>query len=137
MVVVRDEEKMINKPMTNASIYVRVFVHVIASALMFLCSVRSLIRHNKPLVYFNHSLYSTESRGNHAADPTSQTPLQINIEGPDEKPGELRLLSRPLGVRERPTTIVKTATQRMKELLDSEKLMEQRRHLYAPPKSSK
>ena len=28
MVVVRDEEKMINKPMTNASIYVRVFVHV-------------------------------------------------------------------------------------------------------------
>ena len=97
---------------------------------MFLCFVRTLIRHNKPR--FNYSFYSTASKGKDAVQKTSQAPLQIDIEGPDEKPGELRLLSRPLGVRERPTTIVKTATQRMKELLDSEKRIEQRRHLWVP-----
>ncbi|TEB34348.1 hypothetical protein FA13DRAFT_82020 [Coprinellus micaceus] len=38
-------------------------------------------------------------------------------------------LTRPLGVRERPTTIVKTRMQRMKELLDSDVRTAQRRHL--------
>jgi ATPase complex subunit ATP10 len=104
---------------------------------MSLCLVRSLIRHQKPLVCFNRPFYSTGLRGNEVVEPTNQGPLQVDIEGPDEKPGELRLLNRPLGVRERPTTIVKTRTERMKELLDSDKRMEQRRHLYVPRKLSK
>lgn len=91
---------------------------------MSLCPVQSFFRHRKLLFYFNRSFYSTAFRRKDV-----EPPLQIDIEGPDEKPGELRLLSRPLGVRERPTPIVKTRTQRMKELLDSEKVIEQRRHL--------
>ena len=42
---------------------------------------------------------------------------------------ELGPLSRPLGIRERPTTLVKTKTQRLKELLDSDVRTAQRRHL--------
>ncbi|KAF9482291.1 F1F0 ATP synthase assembly protein Atp10, partial [Pholiota conissans] len=38
-------------------------------------------------------------------------------------------LERPLGVRQRPTTIVRSRTERMKDLLDQEARMAQRRHL--------
>jgi len=93
---------------------------------------RILIRHRKLLVGFNRSFFSTRLWRKEVVEPTSKTPLQIDIEGPDEKTGELRLLNRPLGVRERPTTIVKTRKEKLNELLDSDKRMEQRRHLYVP-----
>ncbi|RXW14905.1 hypothetical protein EST38_g10949 [Candolleomyces aberdarensis] len=50
-------------------------------------------------------------------------------QGPSAKEPELGPLGRPLGVRERPTTIVKTKTQRMKEMMDNDVLTVQRRHL--------
>lgn len=66
------------------------------------------------------------------AEPSDQKALQIEIEGLDPKPGVLPPLNRPLGVRERPTTIVKTRTQKMKDLMDSDVRTAQRRHLYVP-----
>jgi len=38
-------------------------------------------------------------------------------------------LSRPLGVRERPTTVIKTVKQKLKDLMDNDHRMAQRRHL--------
>ncbi|TFK26552.1 F1F0 ATP synthase assembly protein Atp10 [Coprinopsis marcescibilis] len=46
----------------------------------------------------------------------------------DEKEG-LGSLTRPLGVRERPTTVVKSTTQKLKDLMDTDVRMAQRRHL--------
>jgi hypothetical protein len=51
--------------------------------------------------------------------------------GPDAPPSNaLPPLSRPLGVRERPTTLVKSTTSRLKELMDVDARMAQRRHLF-------
>ncbi|KIL59466.1 hypothetical protein M378DRAFT_131521 [Amanita muscaria Koide BX008] len=47
----------------------------------------------------------------------------------DKKPDGLPPLSRPLGVRERPTIFRKTKTERIKELMNHDVRMEQRRHL--------
>ncbi|KAF8190530.1 ATP10 protein-domain-containing protein [Pholiota molesta] len=46
-----------------------------------------------------------------------------------DSPTNLGPLNRPLGVRQRPTTVVKSRTERMKVLLDQEARMAQRRHL--------
>lgn len=65
-----------------------------------------------------------------APKPTQQDPL-ATIEGPDApKNDSLPPLSRPLGVRERPTTIVKSTTDRLKKLMDTDVRMAQRRHLF-------
>ncbi|KAG6916737.1 hypothetical protein DXG01_005557 [Tephrocybe rancida] len=59
--------------------------------------------------------------------------LQNQLAGPDVKPGdsgELGPLTRPLGVTERPTTLLKTRTQKAVEILmDSDVRMAHRRHL--------
>ncbi|KAG5733248.1 hypothetical protein E4T56_gene20852 [Termitomyces sp. T112] len=56
--------------------------------------------------------------------------LQSELSEPDVKPGELGPLSRPLGVTERPTTLVKTRTQKAVEILtDSDARIAHRRHL--------
>lgn len=53
------------------------------------------------------------------------------IEGPDAPSKDtLPPLSRPLGVRERPTTLIKSTTDRLKELMDTDVRMAQRRHLF-------
>lgn len=60
----------------------------------------------------------------------SHDPLQsLTTDGP--KKDVLPSLSRPLGVRERPTIFKKTRTERIKELMDRDARMDQRRHLYA------
>lgn len=60
----------------------------------------------------------------------TQDPL-ATIEGPGApKNDSLPPLSRPLGVRERPSTVVKTTTDRLKELMDTDVRMAQRRHLF-------
>ncbi|PPR01513.1 hypothetical protein CVT24_001883 [Panaeolus cyanescens] len=46
-----------------------------------------------------------------------------------ETKNALKLLGRPLGVRQRPTTVERTRTEKMKDLLDAETRMAQRRHL--------
>ncbi|KAF7763559.1 hypothetical protein Agabi119p4_8096 [Agaricus bisporus var. burnettii] len=53
-----------------------------------------------------------------------------SIQGSDAPPtNTLPPLNRPLGVRERPTTLAKSTTARIKELMHTDALMEQRRHL--------
>jgi hypothetical protein len=61
---------------------------------------------------------------------SSSQPNTIDIEGPSVNPNDLQPLNRPLGVRERPTTIVKTRTERMKALMDQDVRLAERRHLY-------
>ena len=95
---------------------------------MALCYIRNLIPHRTPLASLHRSFYSTGVPGKEVVESTSKSP-PINTEEPHTKTGELRLLHRPLGVRERPTTMVKTTRQALEELLDSKKVIEQRRHL--------
>ncbi|KAF9456417.1 ATP10 protein-domain-containing protein [Collybia nuda] len=89
-------------------------------------SARNLVHQRDSL---RRSFCSTRVWRKDGAEPQSQNALQVEIEGPDPKPNVLPPLNRPLGVRERPTTIVKTRTQRMKELMDSDVRTAQRRHL--------
>ncbi|KAF8644893.1 hypothetical protein AX16_008178 [Volvariella volvacea WC 439] len=63
------------------------------------------------------------SSASSASSPKSKSPVDAS-DGDVVPP-----LDRPLGVRERPTTIVKSRTERIKELMDTEARMEQRRHL--------
>jgi len=62
--------------------------------------------------------------------PSSSQRNTIDIEGPSVNPNDLQPLNRPLGVRERPTTTVKTRTERMKALMDQDVRLAERRHLY-------
>ncbi|KAF8068725.1 ATP10 protein-domain-containing protein, partial [Lyophyllum atratum] len=92
--------------------------------------VRSVSRYQEHLLYIRRSFCSTSRRNQDEPSSDSQARLQREIEGPDVKPGELGPLARPLGVTERPTTLLKTQTQKMKELItDSGARMAQRRHL--------
>ncbi|KAF9450286.1 hypothetical protein P691DRAFT_726272 [Macrolepiota fuliginosa MF-IS2] len=62
--------------------------------------------------------------------PASDPDPLATIGGPDAPSKDsLPPLSRPLGVRERPTTLVKSTTDRLKELMDTDVRMAQRRHL--------
>ena len=88
--------------------------------------------------FFSTSLRLGNSKG--AGTPSSNPPsarsqeaesrLRAEIVGPEAKPGELLPLSRPLGVTERPTTVLKTRTDKIKELMDKDVRMAQRRHLF-------
>ncbi|RDB30813.1 Mitochondrial ATPase complex subunit ATP10 [Hypsizygus marmoreus] len=91
--------------------------------------VRSLSRHQTHLASVRRSFGSTCMRLKDSTEDTSQARLQREIEGPEVKAVELQPLNRPLGVTERPTTLIKTRTQKMKELMDSDVRMAQRRHL--------
>jgi len=55
---------------------------------------------------------------------------------PNDKPStnvdSLQPLNRPLGVKQRPTTVERSRTEKLKDLLDQEARMAQRRHLYVP-----
>jgi hypothetical protein len=46
-----------------------------------------------------------------------------------KKDGSLQPLNRPLGVKQRPTTVERSRTDKLKDLLDQEARMAQRRHL--------
>ncbi|KAF6764237.1 F1F0 ATP synthase assembly protein Atp10 [Ephemerocybe angulata] len=65
------------------------------------------------------------------AKPNAKAPTTMPARSSDPPPNDVELgpLSRPLGVRERPTTVIKTAGQKMRELLDSDVRTAQRRHL--------
>ncbi|KAG5635095.1 hypothetical protein H0H81_012467 [Sphagnurus paluster] len=92
--------------------------------------VRSLARYQQHLLGLRHSFSSTSGRRKDDPNLDSQEGLQREIEGPEIKPGVLGPLARPLGVTERPTTILKTRTQKVKELItDSDARMAHRRHL--------
>lgn len=61
--------------------------------------------------------------------PSSSESNTIDIEGPSVNPNDLQPLNRPLGVQERPTTVVKTRTEKMKALMDQDVRLAERRHL--------
>lgn len=67
---------------------------------------------------------SADLKGNRK-DEAAETP-QLDVH---EDPDAIPLLQRPLGVRERPTTQVKTWAQTREELMDQEKRLEKRHHL--------
>jgi len=92
--------------------------------------VRNVSRYQEHLLSLRRSFCSTSRRNEDGPNSDSQARLQREIEGPDVKPGELGPLMRPLGVTERPTTLLKTRTQKVKELItDGDARMAQRRHL--------
>jgi ATPase complex subunit ATP10 len=75
-----------------------------------------------PLLSLTRSFASSPSLSKH--------PL-ASIQGPDAPSKDtLPPLNRPLGVRERPTTLVKSTKDRLKELMDTDVRMAQRRHLF-------
>jgi ATPase complex subunit ATP10 len=72
--------------------------------------------------------FASSPRLSNSPKPTSD-PLD-SIDGPDAPANDaLPPLSRPLGVRERPTTLLKSTTERLKDLMDTDVRMAQRRHL--------
>ncbi|TFK38133.1 ATP10 protein-domain-containing protein [Crucibulum laeve] len=104
------------------------------------CSPHSFVRYSQQLVCLKRTLYATNTRWKQAVDtkdkPQPATPEQpeshikaSDFEVPDVKPNVLPPLNRPLGVRERPTTLIKSRTQKMKDLMDKDIRMAQRRHL--------
>ena len=72
------------------------------------------------------SVFSSRSLARRAVRPGHA----YSTTGPaeDELP-PLPILQKPLGVKERPTTIAKTWEERKADLLNQEKRLEQRRHL--------
>lgn len=62
-----------------------------------------------------------------------QVTNDVNGKAQNTKDSPLPSLNRPLGVRQRPTTIQKTARQRLKDLMNQDARMAQRRHLYVTP----
>jgi hypothetical protein len=62
-----------------------------------------------------------------------QVTNDVNGKAQNTKNLPLPPLNRPLGVRQRPTTIQKTTRQRLKDLMNQDARMAQRRHLYVTP----
>ncbi|KAF9010000.1 ATP10 protein-domain-containing protein [Cyathus striatus] len=73
------------------------------------------------------SLSISAPRWNEKAGPKNTT--ETKTVQPEVKSDGIPPLNRPLGVRERPTTLVKTMTQKMKDLMDRDTRIAQRRHL--------
>ncbi|EAU89309.1 F1F0 ATP synthase assembly protein Atp10 [Coprinopsis cinerea okayama7 len=85
-------------------------------------------------VYLRRTIYTSPRRLKDAPEsPNAASKDSAPGPKPDgEKSGkkaELGPLQRPLGVTQRPTTVVKTTTQKLKDLMDSDYRMAQRRHL--------
>ena len=83
---------------------------------------RCLSSHPEHLRCFRRTLYANSSR--------LQDTNIIKDNAKEKKEKQLPPLNRPLGVRQRPTTIIKTTGQKLKDLMDQDARMAQRRHLY-------
>ncbi|KAJ3506353.1 hypothetical protein NLJ89_g6914 [Agrocybe chaxingu] len=85
-----------------------------------------LSRRPEQLLCIRRSIHSSNALLQ-AAERSKNTEKQLpKLEAKDQPlPG----LNRPLGVRQRPTTLERTRTERMKDLLDAEARTAQRRHL--------
>ncbi len=79
------------------------------------------LRSRQPFRTLSHSVPRLEEK--------THDPLH-SLTTDDPKKDVLPPLRRPLGVRERPTIFKKTRTDRVKELMDHDVRMDQRRHLY-------
>lgn len=83
---------------------------------------RCLSSHPEHLRCFRRTLYANNSR--------LQATNGIKDNTKEKKEKSLPPLNRPLGVRQRPTTIAKTTRQMLGDLMDQDARMAQRRHLY-------
>jgi hypothetical protein len=90
--------------------------------------IRSFIYQTPPLVCIRRSFYTSRSSLKTATPPTPKPSPPPTTVGQKDEPG-LPLLNRPLGVLERPTTVVKTRTEKMRELMDQDVRIAQRKHL--------
>lgn len=92
--------------------------------------VRSLSRCQKQVFCFRRLFCSTRQWQKEEEKLDSQARLQREIEGPEPKLEALGPLSRPLGVTQRPTALLKTRAEKIKEYLtDSDVRMAQRRQM--------
>jgi hypothetical protein len=73
--------------------------------------------------------YSSQSSGSGANLANKANNTEQILEDEDEVE-PLPLLQRPLGVREPPTTVPKSSKEQLNDMLDQNKRMEHRRHLY-------
>ena len=71
--------------------------------------------------------FVTTTRRCNAPEPKKVEAVETNPAVKNDQP--LPPLNRPLGVKQRPTTMERTRTEKMKDLLDQEARMAQRRHL--------
>ena len=69
-------------------------------------------------------------RALHANGPRLQATNDVKVNAIEKKGKPLPPLNRPLGVRQRPTTIAKTTREMLADLMDQDARMAQRRHLY-------
>ena len=92
-------------------------------------SMRTVIARAHNNISLTRSIHATSSKLKVAKAGAEKPDPPIS---PSEKlePATVGPLDRPLGVRQRPTTVVQTRTERVKELLDADARMDQRRHLY-------
>ncbi|KJA15600.1 hypothetical protein HYPSUDRAFT_194125 [Hypholoma sublateritium FD-334 SS-4] len=91
-------------------------------------SVRGAITRAHHNISLTRSMYATSSKLA-ATKAAAEKPDLPTSAAQKPEPVAVGPLDRPLGVRQRPTTVVQTRTERVKELLDSDARTEQRRHL--------
>lgn len=84
---------------------------------------------HRTLSYTVRRLQDAAKPDNKPNDPLQLVTNDIREEFGSKKRDELSQLSRPLGVRDRPRIFKKTRTQRIKELMEHDARMEQRKHL--------
>jgi ATPase complex subunit ATP10 len=93
---------------------------------LYQSSIRCCGHQNLPLACLRY--YSSQGSGS-GENPVKNVDKTEHIEDEDEVE-PLPLLQRPLGVREPPTTVPKTRKEQLNDMLDQNKRMEHRRHLY-------
>lgn len=91
-------------------------------------SVRGVITRAHNNISLARSIHATSSKLK-ATQAAAEKPNPPTSPAQKPEPAAVGPLDRPLGVRQRPTTVVQTRTERVKELLDSDARTEQRRHL--------
>lgn len=108
-------------------------------------SISSFPRHSSPTFCLRNASASARvkspktSEKNASSEPvrrprsTQQAKPTTSPEPAKQTDGVIPLLQRPLGIHDRPTTIVKTWTEKRNELMDQNVRLEQRKHLSVNP----
>ncbi|ELU41512.1 ATP10 domain-containing protein [Rhizoctonia solani AG-1 IA] len=98
-----------------------------------LCIARAITAPRVRCIQFNSSSRSAPLPENKTGSnpQTTEEPNRIPTETPEDTGVPLQFLSRPLGVTEVPSALPKSWEAKREELLDREKHIERRRHLWA------
>lgn len=99
---------------------------------MFLLMLQLFSQSQRGYVYNRLPLLSLRYGSSQSSKSAKDVEKSVENELDDDDDGvpSLPLLQRPLGVKEPPTTVPKTRKEQMEEMLDQNKRMEHRRHLY-------